>query len=109
MADPAPFDPFDFLRRLWTPMGVPMASSMSAIPGMMFPTANVDEIDKRIADLRAVEGWLSLNLEMLRATIQGLEAQKATLATFQSMQQSATQAAVAATAPQRRAAKRRKA
>jgi hypothetical protein len=57
-------------------MGLPGA-------GMMIPTLDVGEIEKRIADLRAVENWLNMNLGMLRAAIQGMEMQKATLNAMQ--------------------------
>jgi len=70
-------DPFEFLKSLWTPMGVPM-------PGMVTPTLDAADIDKRIADLKSVENWLSLNLNVLRMTVQGLEMQKATLAAMKS-------------------------
>ena len=70
-------DPFEFLKSLWGPMGLPMA-------GMVAPTMNVGEIDKRISDLKSVENWLNLNLGVLRMTIQGLEFQKASLAAMQS-------------------------
>jgi hypothetical protein len=73
MADtPTPSDPFEMFRRLWGPLGVP-------IPGMAMPTLDPQEIEKRIADLRSVETWLNMNLNMLRLSIQGLEMQKATL------------------------------
>jgi hypothetical protein len=67
--------PMDFLKSLWGPLGVPM-------PGMMAPTLDTDEIGKRIADLKAVENWMTVNMTMLRASIQGLEAQKAALDAF---------------------------
>ena len=38
-----------------------------------------DQVEKRIAELRSVEGWLSLNLNMVRFSIQGLELQKSAL------------------------------
>ena len=90
-------NPFDLLMRFWAPLGVnplgvnPLgAQSPSAaaapFPGFAFPTMNPAEIEKRISELRSVETWLALNLEMLRATIQTLEAQKTTLTAFQSMQ-----------------------
>ena len=43
---------------------------------------SVEEMDKRIAELRAVENWLRLNLSMLTSSIQGLEVQRATLNTL---------------------------
>src|SRR5260370_19101640 len=59
-----------------------LAPSLSAISGMMAPLTNVEELDKRITDMRAVEQWLKLNLNMLQSAIQALEVQRATLATL---------------------------
>jgi hypothetical protein len=55
------------------------------LPGMVTPTLDVNELDQRIKDLKAVEGWLKMNLGMLQMTIQGLEVQRATLAAMQAM------------------------
>jgi uncharacterized membrane-anchored protein YhcB (DUF1043 family) len=60
-----------------------------AIPGLSslnpfgIPTLDIEELDKRIKDLKSVESWLSLNLNVLQTTIQGLEVQRATLSTLQ--------------------------
>lgn len=69
---------FDFLRKLWSNGG-------SMMPGLqaMTPPMDLEEIDKRIHDLKAVEGWLQLNTNMLRTSIQGLEVQRATLVALQ--------------------------
>ena len=86
MADPnAPQDPFEMFRRLWGPLGVP-------VPGMAMPTLDPQEIDKRVQELKSVEMWLSMNLNMLRTAIQGLEMQKAGLQQMQGMQQAMQQA-----------------
>ena len=85
-------DPFEFLKKLWAPMGLPVPGMAS----MVFPTTNVAEVEKRISDLKSVESWLSLNIEMVRMTIQGLEAHKATLVAFESMHASAAQFSAAA-------------
>jgi hypothetical protein len=61
------------------------AAIASSLPSMMVPTLDVDELDKRIADLRAVEQWLALNAGMLRASIQALEVQRNTIATLKSI------------------------
>lgn len=80
MSEQPPFpDPFEFLKRMWAPMGLPM-------PGSAMPTVDANEIDKRIADLKSVEQWLNMNLNVLHMTIQGLEVQKATLAALRAMQ-----------------------
>ena len=71
-------DPLEFVRNMWKGMGF-------NLPGMVTPTMDVDELDKRIADMKAVEGWLKMNLNMLQMSIQGLEMQRATLMTIQHM------------------------
>jgi hypothetical protein len=70
--DHPPQDPFEMFRRLWGPLGVP-------IPGMAVPTFDPQEVEKRIAELRSVEAWLTMNLNMLKFSIQGLELQRAAL------------------------------
>jgi len=75
-------DPLEFLKSMWGGMGF-------SLPGMVTPTLDVDELDKHITDLKTVEGWLKMNLNMLQMSIQGMEMQRATLAAFQAMSQSA--------------------
>src|SRR3954471_1140945 len=65
-------DPFELFRRLWAPLGAP-------IPGMAMPTLDPAEVEKRIADLKSVETWLGINLNMVKMAIQGLEVQKMAL------------------------------
>ena len=73
MADETPpQDPFEMFRRLWGPLGVP-------IPGMAVPTFDPQEVEKRIQELKSVEAWLQMNLNMLKFSIQGLELQRAAL------------------------------
>jgi hypothetical protein len=71
-----PPDPFEFLKNLWGPMGLPMA-------GLGAPKTAMSEVDRRIAELKSVENWLNMNLNVLRMAIQGLEMQKAGLAAMQ--------------------------
>lgn len=73
-----PNDPMAFVRNLWGGMGF-------NLPGMVTPTFDVEELDKRIKDMKAVEGWLRMNLSMLQMTIQGLEMQRTTVSTVQTM------------------------
>ncbi len=83
---------FDLMRKFWGAAGMPGAGSVAqfaqglpqALPTMITPTFDVAELDKRIANLRAVEQWLNLNTNMLRATIQTLEVQRNTIATLKS-------------------------
>lgn len=113
----AGFQPADMLDRMWEMVRLSPFGGMAAFPGatpglppslasmsdMMAPLTNVEELDKRITDLRAVEQWLKLNLGMLQSAIQALEVQRATLATLrafgafaQSSMSAAEEAAVAA-------------
>ncbi len=74
-------DTLDFVKNLWGSMSVPGMN----IPGITAPTMSVDELDKKINDLKAVEAWLNVNMSMLRGTVQALEVQRATIATLKSM------------------------
>ncbi|WP_284214365.1 PhaM family polyhydroxyalkanoate granule multifunctional regulatory protein [Comamonas jiangduensis] len=74
---------FDFLQNLGksgaTPSGLPPFSHWVA------PTVSVEEIDKRIEELKAVHFWLEQNSKALAATVQALEVQKMTLSTLKGM------------------------
>ncbi|WP_028227760.1 PhaM family polyhydroxyalkanoate granule multifunctional regulatory protein [Paraburkholderia ferrariae] len=92
------FPPAEMLDRMWgmmrlTPFGSAFPGSepgiaqgfgpsLSMMSDMMTPLTNIEELDKRITDLRAVEQWLKLNLSMLQSAIQALEVQRATLSTL---------------------------
>ncbi len=75
---------FDFLQNLakGTTGAVPQMPSLS---NWVAPTMNVEEIDKRIQELRTVHFWLEQNAKALSATIQALEVQKMTLTTLRGM------------------------
>ena len=72
-------DTMDFVKRAWATLD---------LSSPFTPTLSVEELDKRIADLRAVEQWLALNQSMLRHTIQGLEIQRGTLAAVKNLSDS---------------------
>lgn len=74
-------DTLDFVKNLWGSMAVPGMG----LPGMAAPAMSVEDLDKKITDLKAVEGWLNMNLSMLRGTIQTLEVQRGTIVTLKSM------------------------
>ena len=75
---------FDFLQNL-------AKGASETIPQMpnlgnwIAPTLNVEELDKRIQELKAVHFWLDQNSKALGATVQALEVQKMTLATLKNM------------------------
>ena len=65
--------------------------------GSAFPGLDVDELEKRIKDLKSVESWLNLNLNILKSTIQGLEVQHATMMALKSFGDAVSAAGAAAT------------
>jgi len=77
---------FDFLQNL-----TKSANASNAVPkmpnmgGWIAPTMNVEDLDKRIEELKTVQFWLDQNAVALKATIQALEVQKMTLATLKGM------------------------
>ncbi len=75
---------FDFLQNLSKGAAQPQAA-MSNLSSWVAPTLNVEELDKRIGELKAVSFWLDQNAKALAATIQALELQKMTLATLKGM------------------------
>ena len=106
MSDPSAFGfgkfvpGFDFLQSLSKSAAQP-ASHGAAIPGMsswVAPTLSVEELDKRIQELKAVQFWLEQNGTALKATIQALEVQKMTLTTLQGMNVNMSELAKAFTA-----------
>ncbi len=75
---------FDFLQNL----AKGASSSIPQMPNLanwVAPSLNVEELDKRIEELKAVHFWLDQNSKALGATIQALEVQKMTLATLKGM------------------------
>lgn len=67
---------FEFFQKMWNPLSFP-------VPGMFTPTMSVEEVEKKIVELQAVENWLKMNLSFLQMTVKTLEMQKAALKTLQ--------------------------
>ena len=78
---------FDFLQNL-AKGATEALPQMPSLSNWVAPTLNVEELDKRIQELRAVHFWLEQNSKALGATIQALEVQKMTLATLKGMNMS---------------------
>lgn len=94
MSDPSAFGfgkfvpGFDFLQNLGQAANPGAKGSAQGMPNMaswVAPTLNIEELDKRIQELKTVQFWLEQNTNALKATIQALEVQKMTLSTLQGM------------------------
>jgi hypothetical protein len=79
---------FDFLQNLGQAANPGAKGAPQGMPNMaswVAPTLNIEELDKRIQELKTVQFWLEQNTNALKATIQALEVQKMTLSTLQGM------------------------
>ena len=68
-------DMLEFMQKMWNPLGFPL-------PGMVAPTIDVAEVERKLGELRSVESWLKMNLGLLQMTIKTLEMQKSALETL---------------------------
>jgi len=91
----SPQDAMTFMQKLWNPFGLPMPGfapqatadpAAAAVPGMPFPNpaamfAALDplEVERKINELRVIEGWLAMSLNMMQMSVKTLELQKASL------------------------------
>ena len=67
-----PQDVFDMWQKMVNPGAYPLQS-------LMFPVLDAKELEKKIAEMEAVEHWLKANLNMLQLTIKSLQYQRAML------------------------------
>lgn len=89
-------DAAEFMQRLWNPMGMAMpgfgappgvAGSSGAPafpnPAALFATLDPAEVERKIAELKVVENWLTMSLAMMQMSIKTLELQKSALQALQ--------------------------
>ena len=92
---PTPITPeqaFEFMQKMWNPFGFAMPGAVAPpAPGMpqapppfpnplaMFATLDPAEVEKKIGELRVIEGWLAMSLNFMQMSIKTLELQKASL------------------------------
>lgn len=67
-----PQDMFDMWQKMVNPGAYPLQS-------LMFPVLDPKELEKKVAELQAVEHWLKASLGMLQLSIKSLEYQRAML------------------------------
>lgn len=94
-------DAMAFFQKMWNPLGVPIpgmplpgtgAPGAPGNPGempfvnpaMMFAALDPVEIERKISELRVIESWLSMSLNIMQMSIKTLELQKASLEAFRS-------------------------
>ncbi len=88
----SPQEALEFMQRMWNPFGVPMpgfalpgitVSGAGAIPfpnpAAMFAALDPAEIERKIAELRVIENWLTMSVNLMQMSIKTMELQKASL------------------------------
>jgi hypothetical protein len=92
----------EFMQKMWNPFGVPVPGfgvpgASSGMPGMgpafagttgglpfpnpaaMFATLDPAELERKINELKVIEGWLQMSLNLMQLSIKTMELQKASL------------------------------
>ncbi len=108
MANPAALNPFSAPAGFVNPFAG-MAGAGALDPQAMMKAIDPEEIDRRIADMRAVEGWLKLSLATLEMSIKTMQMQRDAYASFAKMNAHAKTGADAIRKSTKRAARTTKA
>jgi hypothetical protein len=94
-----PKDAMEFMQKMWNPLGIPFQAlaagsavpGATAVPGMsggsmpfynplaMFAAIDPQQVQRKIDELRVIEGWLQMSLNMMQMSIKTMELQKASL------------------------------
>lgn len=100
----SPEEAMQFMQRMWNPFGMAMpglgtpaaapAPAGSAPlgfphPAAMFATLDPAEIERKIGELRIIENWLQMSLNLMQMSIKTMELQKASLEALTAGQTSA--------------------
>jgi len=111
-ADPAKAfsDISEFMQRMWNPFGVPMpgfgmpgappgapgAAPIAGVPfpnpAAMFATLDPAELARKIDELKVIEAWLQMSLNMMQLSIKTMELQKASLEALRAVPQQGSSA-----------------
>jgi hypothetical protein len=91
----SPQQALEFMQRMWNPFGMPIPGfGLPGAPGTptvqapalpfpnpaaMFASLDPTEIERKIAELRVIEGWLQMSLNLMQMSIKTMELQKASL------------------------------
>lgn len=87
-----PKDWFEFMQKMWNPAAF-------SLPGVIMPPVNIEEIEKKIAELQAVENWLTINTGFVQMTIKTLQMQKSALESLRAASEAAARSANHETKP----------
>jgi len=88
----SPQDAMAFMQKMWNPFGIPIpgfgapdptVNAPGAMPfpnpAAMFAALDPVEVERKINELKVIEGWLQMSLSMMQMSVKTLELQKASL------------------------------
>jgi hypothetical protein len=95
-----PQDALEFMQKMWNPLGVPIpgfglpGTAMGGQPGAMpfpnpaamFATLDPAELERKIGEMKVIEGWLTMSLNLMQMSIKTMELQKASLEALRAAQ-----------------------
>ena len=96
----SPQDALDFMQKMWNPLGVPIPGfAMPGVPmggqpgamqfpnpAAMFATLDPAELDRKIGEMKIIEGWLTMSLNLMQMSIKTMELQRASLEALRAAQ-----------------------
>ena len=96
----SPQDALDFMQKMWNPLGVPipgfampgapMGGQAGAMqfpnPAAMFATLDPAELERKIGEMKIIEGWLTMSLNLMQMSVKTMELQKASLEALRAAQ-----------------------
>ena len=99
----APQDALEFMQKMWNPFGVAIPGfGVPGMPGMgagaqpggmpfpnpaaMYATLDPAEVERKINELKVIEGWLTMTLHLMQMSIKTMELQKASLEALRAAQ-----------------------
>ena len=93
----SPQEALEFMQKMWNPLGLPLGVLGGSVaqpampnmmpfanPGAMFAALDPVEVERKIGELKVIENWLSMSLNMMQMSIKTLELQKASLEAMRS-------------------------
>jgi len=96
----SPQDALEFMQKMWNPLGVPIpgfgmpGTAFGGQPGAlpfpnpaaMFATIDPAEIDRKIGEMKVIENWLTMSLNLMQMSVKTMELQKASLEALRAAQ-----------------------
>ena len=84
----SPQDALEFMQKMWNPLGIPipgfaLPGTAGALPfpnpAAMLATLDPAELERKIGEMKVIEAWLAMSLNLMQMSVKTMELQKASL------------------------------